>query len=221
MSDLTIPAQDRVTARHLLSAALDELEFDLAPDRVDALLGLAELHHAWGARKNLSGHKTLAAVVQGLVVESAALTCALPEIESLADLGSGAGFPGLPIAILRPHCRVTLVEARERRHHFQKAAVRELELENVSPLRGRAEVLSPTPHAVAIAQAMAEPARALSWMVPWVAGGGRVVIPGSSTPAPISPPSGVAFEASIHYRVPGSGKERTLWIGRVARDERD
>jgi len=216
VSEPTIEAQERTAARHDLTRALDELEFDVTQSRVDALLALAELLHAWGARINLTGHKTLAAVVRGLVVESVALTRALPELESLADLGSGAGFPGLPIAILRPNCRVSLVEARERRHHFQKAAVRELGLDNVSPLLGRAESLTPVPHTVAIAQAMARPDRALSWMLPWVARGGRVVIPGPATLPSISPPRGVVFEASARYRIPGSERERTLWIGRAS-----
>jgi 16S rRNA (guanine527-N7)-methyltransferase len=211
----TTSAGERAAAARDLAAALEHLQLDVDASQRAALLALAELLLVWGARINLTGHKTFATIVQGLVIESAALTRELPQIDSLADLGSGAGFPGLPIAILRPDCRVTLVEARERRYHFQKAAIRELGLENAFPLRGRAEVLTPVPHAAAIAQAMAQPERALVWMVPWVREGGRVLIPGSSAPPTIVPQPGVVAEVPAHYRVPGSERERTLWIGRV------
>ena len=211
----TIEARDRAAVRHQLAAALNQLDLSIDISQREALLALAELVLAWGARINLTGHKTFAAIVQGLVIESVALMRELPEVESLADLGSGAGFPGLPIAILRPDCRLTLVEARERRHHFQRAAIRELGLDNATPLLGRAETLTPVPHAAAIAQAMARPERAMTWMVPWVRDSGRVLIPGAATPPSIAPQHGVVFEATVHYSVPGSGRERTLWIGRV------
>ena len=217
MSDKpTIEARERVEARRNLITALAQLDLSVSASQLDGLLALAELLFVWRSRINLTGHKTLAAIVQGLLIESAALTRELPEIESLADLGSGAGFPGLPIAILRPDCRVTLVESRERRHHFQRAAVRELGLDNVLPLRGRAESVTAVPHAAAIAQAMARPELALILMRPWVQDGGHIVIPGASTPPLRTPQRGVVFETLARYRVPGSERERTLWIGRAA-----
>jgi len=206
---------DRSEARRDLATALGQLNLEFDTAQLGQLLALAELLDTWGARINLTGHKTFSAIIQGMVIESAALTSALPESRNLADLGSGAGFPGLPIAILRSDCHVTLVEAREKRHHFQRAAIRELGLENVSALRGRAETLNPTPHAAAIAQAMAQPEKALAWMLPWVEKGGQVLIPGTATPPRIEPRKDVVFERSVHYTVPKSKRDRTLWIGRV------
>jgi 16S rRNA (guanine(527)-N(7))-methyltransferase RsmG len=55
----------------------------------------------------------------------------------IADVGSGAGFPGIPIAILRPECSVTLIESHQRKAVFLKEASRELE--NVHVASGRAE----------------------------------------------------------------------------------
>ena len=210
-----VASPDRSDAQRGLAEALETLGLIHDRAQLDALLTLAELLLAWGSRINLTGHRTLEAIISGLVVESAALIRELPEAESLADIGSGAGFPGLPIGILRPACRVTLVEARERRHHFQRAAIRKLRLENVTPLRGRAEVLTPIPHAAAISQAMARPELALTWMIPWVRAGGRILIPGSAVPPAIAIRTGVTHETTTRYRVPGSGRERTLWVGRI------
>ena len=59
--------------------------------------------------------------------------------KSLADLGSGAGLPGIPIKIVRPDVVVTLIESRERRASFLAAVVRELRLEQVRVMNARAE----------------------------------------------------------------------------------
>lgn len=58
---------------------------------------------------------------------------------AIADLGAGAGFPGLPLAIARPAARVSLVESNTRKCEFLSATVRRLGLENVEVIRSRAE----------------------------------------------------------------------------------
>jgi 16S rRNA (guanine527-N7)-methyltransferase len=196
-----------------LVGGIEELGLAVTPEQVEALLALAAMLAKWSRRINLTGHRTLDSIVRRLLLEGAALAARIPAVTSLADIGSGAGFPGLPIAILRPNCAVTLVEAREKRHHFQRAVVRELGLANATPELGRAEDLAPRPHAAVIAQALAPPLRALPWLLPWVAVGGLVLLPGSATPPEVPAGRGVSFEAVIRYRVPYGGPDRTLWIG--------
>jgi len=58
------------------------------------------------------------------------------------DLGSGAGFPGLPLAIVNPGISVTLIEARRKRAHFLKESIRKLGLRNAKAYEGKAEHLS-------------------------------------------------------------------------------
>jgi 16S rRNA (guanine527-N7)-methyltransferase len=58
---------------------------------------------------------------------------------TIADLGAGAGFPGLPLAIARPAARVVLVESNARKCEFLSTTVRRLELDNVTIVRERAE----------------------------------------------------------------------------------
>ena len=163
---------------------------------------------------NLTGHRSLEAIIERLILDAAALAQVLPEFESLADIGSGAGLPGLPIAILRPQCRVTLVESRERRHYFQRAVVREIGISNARPLRGRAEELEATPHSAVIAQALARPERALTWMVRWAEPGGLLLIPGGKTPHRVPGLPDISFETCLRYRSPGRTSDRTVWIAR-------
>ncbi len=211
-----IALPDSDSARRLLLTGLESLERQVDPGQVESLLELARLLARWASRMNLTGHRTQETIVQGLILEAAALLQALPTMASLADLGSGAGFPGLPIALLEPACAVTLVESRQKRHHFQRAAIRELEVRNVLPLRGRVEDLEPRPHAAVIAQALARPERVLPWMVRWADRGGLLVIPGGANPPdpPVIPE--VRFETCLRYQVPGRRAERTAWIGRRA-----
>lgn len=61
---------------------------------------------------------------------------------SLLDLGSGAGFPGIPLKILRPDLSVLLVDASRKRVHFLKHVLRALELDGISAVQARADVLS-------------------------------------------------------------------------------
>jgi len=200
--------------RLLLDRGLDELGLPATTAQREALIDLARLVDRWGARMNLTGHRGLLEIVHGLVLGSAALVAQLPEIESLADLGSGAGFPGLPAAILRPRCCVTLVESRMKRHHFQRAAGRALGLGNATPIRRRAEEFEPPPHAAAVAQAVARPDAAVALMIPWIAAGGLAILPGGSDPPRATHPR-VSQARVIRYRIPCGGPERTLWVARV------
>ena len=196
-----------------LAQGLEELGLAAEPSQEQQLLQLAELTDAWGQRLNLTGHRGALRIVERLVLDAAALLCVAPRLESLADLGAGAGYPGIPLAVLRPGLRVTLVEARERRHHFQRAARRELGLANATPLLGRAEELPATTHDGAIAQAMARPERALEFMLPWVAPGGWLLLPGSESPPRVPTDARWAQAEIRRYQVPLGGPVRTLWIG--------
>jgi 16S rRNA (guanine527-N7)-methyltransferase len=198
----------------LLRAGLAELALDASPEQIEALLRLAALLERWAQRINLTSHRDVEAIVARLILDAAALSRCLPPAAGLVDLGSGAGFPGLPIAVLRPECAVLLVEAREKRHHFQKAAVRGLGLRNVEAICGRAEQLEAQPRTIAVGQAMARPAQALLWMKPWARLGGWLALPGGESPPQIDPQPDVFVEPTVAYRVPGGGPYRTLWLAR-------
>lgn len=195
----------------VLETGLRELALPAA--LAEPLAALACLLAQWAARMNLTGHRSPEAIARRLVLDALAFGQALGlgEPASLADLGSGAGFPGLPLAILWPRCRVTLVDARERRHHFQRAAVRSLGLTNVEPRRGRIEALPAELHQVVVAQALARPEEAVALMLPWVAPGGWLVLPQSAGAAPIDAPAPLVNARMRSYVVPAGGPQRALW----------
>jgi 16S rRNA (guanine527-N7)-methyltransferase len=103
-----------------------------------------------------------------------ALACLLPDDESLADVGSGGGLPGLPLAIARPDLTVSLVEPRRGRVAFLELAVQELAVPNVRVLDARADEVSGR-FSVCTARALARPVDTWRLTSPLLAEGGRVV----------------------------------------------
>jgi len=163
---------------------------------------------------NLTAHCDSEAVVRRLILDALALDQQLPEVSSMVDMGSGAGFPGLPIALLHPERSVTLVESRERRHHFQRAAVRELGIANAILRLGRAEDLSPEPHPLVTSQGMAAPRQAVLWMLPWAEEGGVIALPLSVAQSLPESVEGVGETSVSSYTVPLGGPRRAVWLGR-------
>jgi len=202
----------------VLETASEELGLELADDAHERLTALAEMVIEWGRSTNLTGHKTALAVIRHLVIEALALCTAIERQarptsagSRLVDLGSGAGFPGIPMAIVRPDLEVLLVDSRERRHHFQRAARRALGLDHLEPLLGRMEELEPRPGRLVIAQAVAQSEEVLAWAAPWVGGGGTLVLPGAEgAPDPGAHPE-LRARGRVDYPVPGGDRVRSFW----------
>jgi 16S rRNA (guanine527-N7)-methyltransferase len=181
-------------------------------------VALAEMLVEWGRSTNLTGHRTPLAVIQHLVIEALALHQAVEAQDGpcapgahLVDLGSGAGFPGIPIAIAHPQLEVTLVDSRERRHHFQRAVRRELGVNNLNPRLGRMEELDPGLGSRVIAQAVAPSRKVLGWAARWVGPGGVLVLPGAGdAPNPGAHP-GLLSRGRVAYHVPAPGSVRCFW----------
>ena len=93
---------------------------------------------------NLTAIRTLDGVIQKHFYDSAAAEIAIPKNASLIDIGSGAGFPSLPLAIIRPDLKITPVDSTEKKVNFIKETANELGLKNVTPVFGRAEDLAKT-----------------------------------------------------------------------------
>lgn len=127
----------------------------------------------WGQRINLVG-STSPDALERHMHESLRGAAALPEGARVVDLGSGAGFPGIPVAIARPDLDVTLVEIRERRFHFLRHVVRTLRIERCSVERTRIEDPPADPFDVALMRAVAPVARALPMARPWVRDEGEI-----------------------------------------------
>ena len=125
-----------------LSAGLGRLGLALAPGQVEALLRLVDELADWNTRVNLTSITEPDEVVDKHLLDSLAV---LPLLKGLAvaDVGSGAGFPGLPLAIADLDRRYALVESIGKKVKFIRHMVAKLALPNVEPVLARAEDYKP------------------------------------------------------------------------------
>ena len=102
------------------------------------LLGLLALLHKWNRAYNLTAVRDVDDMVSRHVLDSAAV---LPYVQGprLLDVGAGPGLPGIVLAILAPQLDVTLLDSNGKKVRFQRQAVMELGLENVTPVQARVE----------------------------------------------------------------------------------
>jgi len=120
-------------AKAILGRILDERERDNFSKYLTLLL-------KWQKSHRLVGSNDPMWIVEHLFLDSLLFLRLLPSSpRSLADLGSGAGLPGLPIKIVCPDIDVVLIESRRRRAMFLTSAVRAMKLEGVRVLEGRVE----------------------------------------------------------------------------------
>lgn len=215
MKDGDTRRESEVAVFSLLESGLSQLSLSVEAGQLADLTELVLLLEAWAAKINLTGHRDALAMTRGLVLDAAALAGVLPEIASarqVADLGTGAGFPGLPLAILFPETQFTLVDARKKRNHFQREVRRRLGLRNVRPVLGRSDEVERLPCDLVLAQAMAQPAEALTRMAEWAGPQALLALPGSDASSPPHVPDGYGAPELRRYRVPESGTQRRLWL---------
>lgn len=137
----TSESSAKVAARlndHLIAAGLDSLDAETAGRFAD----FCALLLRWSAHVNLTAIRDQEGILSRHFVESIACARALPAgIATLLDFGSGAGFPGVPIALCRPGVAVTLAESQGKKAAFLREAVRILGL-STTVHSGRAELLA-------------------------------------------------------------------------------
>jgi 16S rRNA (guanine527-N7)-methyltransferase len=110
----------------------------LTDAQIEQLEGHFKLLSHWNQRINLTSIRDFDTAVLRHYCESLFFASRLPKsFVSIADIGSGAGFPGIPIAVLRPDCRVTLIESVQKKALFLREATRGWE--NVRVVARRAE----------------------------------------------------------------------------------
>ncbi|HKQ28014.1 MAG TPA: 16S rRNA (guanine(527)-N(7))-methyltransferase RsmG [Burkholderiales bacterium] len=132
---------------------------DLPEGAAAGLLKYLALIEKWNRTYNLTAIRSPLDMVSHHLLDSLAVVSHLPMAPHalLADVGTGAGLPGIPLAIARPHWRITLNDSSQKKTAFLRQAAIDLGLANVEVHEGRAESWRPaTPFAVVISRAFAE-----------------------------------------------------------------
>ncbi|MGH8706794.1 MAG: 16S rRNA (guanine(527)-N(7))-methyltransferase RsmG [Burkholderiales bacterium] len=139
-----------------LRRGLTESGQPLAEAAQDKLIAYLELLAKWNRTYNLTAIRDPLLMISHHLLDSLAVRPHLPE-GALADVGSGGGLPGIPLAIAEPQRRVTLNDANHKKAAFLQQAVIELKLANADVHTGRVQAWRPSsPFACVIARGFAE-----------------------------------------------------------------
>ena len=198
------------------------LGLPLSQDQADALSWLAGELGRWSTRINLTAILDPIEMVDKHILDSLTVLRALqPGTSTLLDAGSGAGFPGLPLAVARPDLTVTLVDAVAKKVGFLKHAIAQLRL---APrvraihlkLQGNpaAEGL-PIPFDAAVSRALTEPSRWAALAAPYLRPGGTLIVMAGSDAEPTAL-AGWSPAQVDRFRLPLTGVGRTLLSHRKA-----
>jgi 16S rRNA (guanine527-N7)-methyltransferase len=166
---------------------------------------MAEAYAGWladaGVVRGLIGPREVPRLWERHLLNCAVVSDAIPSGASVADIGSGAGLPGLVLAIRRPDLQVTLVEPLLRRTSFLEEVVEDLGLGQVDVVRGRAEELHESrTFDVVTSRAVAPLEKLLGWCLPLCGPAGVVLAM-----------KGVSVDEEI-ARLPWPGAERTVTV---------
>ncbi|HET7358878.1 MAG TPA: 16S rRNA (guanine(527)-N(7))-methyltransferase RsmG [Rhodanobacteraceae bacterium] len=200
-------------ALHLpLRDGIAALGLELPAGAQARLLDYLELLQRWNRAYNLTAVRDPAQMVSRHLLDSLAIAPFVAGA-TLADLGSGAGLPGIPLAIATPARAVTLVDTNGKKARFLREAVRSLALDNVTVVQARVEDLDGRFDCIT-ARAFASLADMLAWGGHLLAGGGRWLAMKGRWPDDelAALPPGFRLEASHVLAVPGLDAERHLLV---------
>jgi 16S rRNA (guanine527-N7)-methyltransferase len=144
------------------------LGVDVSRETQGQLDAMVQTLGKWQKAINLIGKATLEDAWTRHLLDSAQVAPLLPAgTKSLTDLGSGAGFPGLVLAVLRPDLEVTMIESDARKGAYLGEAARRMGLAKMPKIViGRIEVVAPQPADVVTARALAPLGQLLAWAAP-------------------------------------------------------
>ena len=210
-----------MTPQTALDQGLGELALTLPVDAREQLLRYVALLAKWSRTYNLTAIRNPLEMVSQHLLDSLAVIPYLPMPSGdavLADVGSGAGLPGIPLAIARPAWRVTLNDASQKKCAFLRQATIELALRNVEVQEGRVEVWLPARRfEVVISRAFAELTRFVSACRHLVARGGALAAMKGTYPGDELGrlPACCRCDEAFPLRVPLLDAERHLVLCRV------
>jgi len=157
---------------------LDKYLAELPEKQRASLKGLAALHNKYRRRGRLSADFGAESYVIHLVLDSLSWQKLMPPAPAaaVADAGSGGGYPGLPLAVVRDDITITLIEPAPRKAEYLRLAVAALGLSHVRVEGRRAEELAPASFDVVGAKAVARAGAVIKMALPLVRAGGRLVL---------------------------------------------
>jgi 16S rRNA (guanine527-N7)-methyltransferase len=136
-------AADKPLSEDTIRRAMGEFQIAISDDQIVQIQQYMKILQHWNEKLNLTAIRDPLEILYRHFCECMYAAVAIPgDFGRLADIGSGAGFPGIPLKIMRPEMELFLVESNIKKGTFLAEVVRELELANARVLISRYEELS-------------------------------------------------------------------------------
>ena len=199
-----------------LRDGIQALGLDINEAKQAKLLDYAALLQKWNKTYNLTALRDPAQTVSHHLLDSLTLLPHIEHAQTMLDVGSGGGQPGIPAAICRPDLNITLLDANTKKTAFLQQAVIELGLANVRVVSGRVEAVQDFQADIITSRAFAELADFVNWTAHLLKDGGRwVAMKGVYPEEEIAKlPDTVAVERVEALHVPGLDAERHMVVNR-------
>jgi 16S rRNA (guanine527-N7)-methyltransferase len=205
--------------RSLIATGAADMGITIAPEQVMQFAQHAQLLLTWNRRINLTAITDPQQMAVKHYLDALAPLVHIPEKALCLDIGTGAGFPGIPLKIMRPSQPMTLIDSVRKKISFVKEVIRSLALDHIEALHVRAEELAQRDvykfsFGVIVVRAVSDLPTLVRLAEPLLAPQGRIIA--FKGPKTGDEPSGEYlnhsdFEADqFEYRLPVSGDQRTL-----------
>jgi 16S rRNA (guanine527-N7)-methyltransferase len=195
-----------------LIAGAAQLDLELSERQAAQLIRLLDELDDWNQRMNLTAIRERGAQITKHLLDSLSVQPFLHG-ERVLDVGTGAGFPGLPLAIVNPQRHFTLLDSTAKKLKFVEYAAALLELPNVQTVHTRAENFRPTERFdIVVSRAVGPIEQFVKWAGHLCVGGGRLLAMKGRDPAAelAKLPSGWKLAAVHRLNVPALDEERHL-----------
>ena len=208
----------------LLMTGARQLQVDLDHDQALQFSRYAQILQRWNKKINLTSITDPMEIAVKHFLDSVAPSACIPKQGTLLDIGTGGGFPGVPLKILRPQQSMVLIDGVRKKINFVKQVLRELHLDHIEAIQARAEDLirhhcNTTQFDIVVSRALADVDVLIKLAAPLLKPEGRLVVyKGSHTAAfttkiDVLQDCGMRLDFSdVTYRLPFTGHQRTVFV---------
>ncbi|MGQ9708789.1 MAG: 16S rRNA (guanine(527)-N(7))-methyltransferase RsmG [bacterium] len=159
-----------------VAAAAGQLAVKLTEVHYRRLCHYAELLGEWNKKVNLISRKDTERIFSYHIIDSIAVSNLIPEDARCGDIGTGAGLPGIPLAIVRQDLDMILIESVKKKCRFLEFALPELGLKNARVLCERAEALAPLQCDILLSRLTAPLSKTLKYCARHIKPGGSIIL---------------------------------------------
>ena len=212
-------------ALDLFIQSLHKLDPSVTDQQIEQFLRYRQELLEWNSRFNLTAITDPEEILFKHFLDSVSILAVYDKTRArVLDIGAGAGFPGLPLKILRPHWRVVLLEATGKKVTFLRHVIETLELRDIEAVHGRAEELAHrqpyrATFELVTARAVASLPTLLEYAAPFCRVGGQIILPKKGDLAQelaqgklVARQLGAVLRADLAVTLPGIADGRRLLV---------